>query len=409
MSEKHWYKLDNSAKIMPSMTNSLNTNVFRLTCSLKSDVNPAVLDEALSEALEEFPMYKCTMKSGLFWHYLETSNVTPKVQKESTYPCAKMDGELLFRLTYYKRRINLEVYHVLADGTGAMEFLKYIVACYLDRIYGLEMHGGLSTASEYAKASDGFSKFDKASHKIRVSKNKPAYKFKFPRKEDTVPDVIEVHVSANKVKSLAHEHGATVTVYLAAVLVKSIIKCARVKDLKRPIGITVPIDLRGVFPSETTRNFFYTICIQYTYDEQDDLDDIIALLKGKFEKNFSKENLQMFLDSYMVLEKFLLIRIIPNMFKNLILSLIVGARNKETMTLSNMGVIHMPSEYEEYIEGFSGYMSSTGLHLTVMSYKDEMVLGFTTHYSSNEVEREMVKFLEAAGVDDVRVVSNKGR
>lgn len=407
MSDKRWYKLDNSAKIMPSMTNSLNTNVFRLSCTLKEDVNPDILKLAMMEACSEFPMFMCTMKSGLFWHYLETSHVMPVVLEEKSYPLSKIDNGLLFRLTYHKKRINLEVYHVLADGNGAMEFLKFIVASYLDKVHGMNYHVGLNKASEYEKASDDFSKFDKGSRRIKFSKNKIAYKFKFPRKEDTIPDIIEIHTSCTKVKECAHKYGTTVTIYLASILISSIIRCAKVKDLKKPIGITVPIDLRNVFPSQTTRNFFYAVGIQYEYRDTYQIQDIVDVLKAKFDKEFSKENLQELLDSYMILEKFLLIRIIPNVLKDFILGLITVRRDTETMALSNMGVINFPKEYEDYVESFSGMMSSTGLHLTAMSYKEKLVLSFTSHYLTNEIERSMVKLLKEDGIDDILIVSNK--
>ena len=38
MKRSNWYRLDNSAKIMPSTTTNLNTNVFRLTCTLLDNV-----------------------------------------------------------------------------------------------------------------------------------------------------------------------------------------------------------------------------------------------------------------------------------------------------------------------------------------------------------------------------------
>ena len=43
---------------------------------------------------------------------------------------------LLFEVTYYKRRINFEVFHVLTDGTGATCFLKEIVKHYIVLAYG---------------------------------------------------------------------------------------------------------------------------------------------------------------------------------------------------------------------------------------------------------------------------------
>lgn len=407
VSSKSWYKLDNSAKIIPSMTNKNNTNVFRLYCVLKKDIDKDILDLALKEALEEYPLFTYTMKSGLFWHYLEPSNIKPRVEEEKDYPCAKIDDGLLFRVSYYKKRINLEVYHVLADGNGAMCFLKEIVSRYLDKVYKLK---GVPTspASEFEKVSDDFKKFDKPSFKIKTSKKRRAYKIRYPRKENIHHDVIEVHVKLAKLKEIAKKYDATITVLLGSILIKSIAMCARVKDLVRPIGLVVPVDLRGVFHSRTARNFFYAICLQYQAKKESDLTSIIESLKSDVKKNMEKENLQELLNSYMLVEKFLFIRIVPTFLKDFILNIISRITGKnETMTLSNMGIIDMPKQYEKYISSFGGMMSSNDIHLTVMSYRDEVVMNFTTHFKSNEIERTFVSLLKELGVGEVEIVSNK--
>ncbi len=400
-----WYKLDNSAKIMPSMTNSLNTNVFRLICTLKEPINKSILQSALEDTIDEFPLFKCTMKTGLFWHYLEPSNKEVLVEEENTTPCSKIQ-ESLFRLTYYKNRINLEIYHVLADGNGAMEFLKFLVTSYLQKVHHIDSDVLISTASKYEKSSDDFAKYDRDKKKIKFSKSKRAYKIKYPRKNNLTPNIIEAHMSITKVHELARKHDTTVTIYLTAVLINSIIKNAKIKDLRKPIGITIPVDLRHTFSSKTSRNFFYTQSIQYKYDSDATLDDIIKYLNMSFKESFSKENLQELLDSYMVLEKLLPIRIIPTFLKDLILSLITGSKSTETMTLSNLGIITLPLVYDKYIDSFSGYMASNGLHLTVMTYKDDIVLGFASHFITSEIERTMILYLQSEGVKDIKIISN---
>ncbi len=408
MSEKKWFKLDNAAKIMPSMTNSLNTNVFRITCTLKEEIDPTTLELALEEAENEFPLFLCTMKSGIFWHYLETLDKRSKVEKEKNVPCAKMEDEHLFRLTYYKKRINLEVYHVLTDGTGALEFLKYIVAVYLDYKYKLNSHDDLNKASEFLKESDSFAKFNSTRKRIKISKNKRAYKIKLQRKDDSVLDVIEVHMSTSKLKEIAHKYDTTVTIYLTAIYILSIIENAKVRDLRLPIGITIPTDLRHFFSSETTRNFFYAVGIQYRHEEGETIRCVVEYLKEKFSKEFSKENIQSLMDSYMVIEKILLIKLVPTALKDFILGVITGPRSTETTALSNLGVVKVPSQYDEYIDSFSGYMTSDGLHLTAMSYNDTTVLGFSTHFVTNEIERSMIKKLQDEGIGKIKVISNKG-
>ena len=57
------------------------------------------------------------------------------VKKEKKPPCSRLyipdKKSLLFEVSYYKNRINFEVYHALTDGTGAMHFLRQLVSLYL--------------------------------------------------------------------------------------------------------------------------------------------------------------------------------------------------------------------------------------------------------------------------------------
>ena len=85
MKKSNWYRLDNSAKIMPSTTTIFNTNVFRLYCNMKEDVDKKILQESLDKTLIEFPMFLYSMKDGLFWHYLEESNYKPIVKEECEF------------------------------------------------------------------------------------------------------------------------------------------------------------------------------------------------------------------------------------------------------------------------------------------------------------------------------------
>ena len=105
--------------------------MFRFYCELKEEVNPDVLQEALNQTIETFPTFLMVLRKGLFWHYLEPCNLRPIVKEEYKEPCSRLyikdKKTLLFEVTYYKKRINFEVFHVLTDGTGATEFLKELV------------------------------------------------------------------------------------------------------------------------------------------------------------------------------------------------------------------------------------------------------------------------------------------
>ena len=255
MAMSRWYSLDNTAKIIPSMTTKINTNVFRLVCSLEENIDVKILNIALEKTLREFPMFLYQMKKGLFWHYLEKGNIKPQVEIDDKHPCSKIDNGLLFRVTYYKKRINLEVYHVLSDGHGAMEFLKYLVCTYINIKKKLNLDIPLNESSVFEKEKDDFKTFDKSNFNIEFHFDKKAHKFKFKTKDDIYHDVIEMHMNVNDLKEIAKKYKVTLTVYLVSIYIKSIIDNIRIKDLKKNIGISIPVDLRNIFPSRTSRNF----------------------------------------------------------------------------------------------------------------------------------------------------------
>ena len=124
--KSEWNKLDNAAKIFPAAQSKKDTQVFRFSCELYKTVNKDLLQKATEDTLEEFDIFKSILRRGLFWYYLEESDIKPIVREEYKIPCSliyqRNNHKLLFEVTYYRNRINLEVFHVLTDGTGAMNF-----------------------------------------------------------------------------------------------------------------------------------------------------------------------------------------------------------------------------------------------------------------------------------------------
>ena len=124
--ETSWRRLDNAAKIFPPNSNKRDTKVFRFSCRLYEEVKPDILQQALDQTMHTFPLYASIMRKGLFWYYLEKSEIRAVVKEESKSPCSRIYNEniknLLFEVTYYKKKINLDVHHALKDGVGALQF-----------------------------------------------------------------------------------------------------------------------------------------------------------------------------------------------------------------------------------------------------------------------------------------------
>ena len=133
---KRWHRLDNTGKIFPMIANENLSNVFRISVTLKEEIDPGLLGQALEEVLPWFAGFKVKLKRGFFWYYFEENKRQPFVEQEGSWPCRYIDPKsnqlYLFRVSYYGTRINLEVFHAVTDGMGAVNFLKELTAGYLE-------------------------------------------------------------------------------------------------------------------------------------------------------------------------------------------------------------------------------------------------------------------------------------
>ena len=131
-----WYKVDNVAKVFLASVSRRDPRVFRVSCTLNEDVDYDCLNQALEQTARENPQFQVTLHRGLFWHYFESTNLKPQAVPETLAPCAMLYGpqiknELLYRVSYYGARINVEMFHAISDGNGGMVFLKTLVHNYL--------------------------------------------------------------------------------------------------------------------------------------------------------------------------------------------------------------------------------------------------------------------------------------
>ena len=394
-----WYRLDNAAKIFPPSKNRYDPKIFRFSISLKENVDSKTLSEALKKTLDEYPVFRAVLKRGFFWYYLEETDIKFLVSEEHNRPCSIIEGPALFQVTYYKKRINLEVNHALTDGTGTLMFLKSLVAYYLDMKYKIKSNEIINKASIKETSLDSFKKY-KSGKKIKISgKNKIAYQIKDEKYHENRLKIIEGIVSVKKVLDLAKSYDVSLTVYLASVLIKSIGDAMDVKDWGKDIAIAIPVNLRIYYPSYTVRNFFNAVNVRYNYNGED-LVDIIKEIDKQLKVSLSKENIRNKMNSMARLEDIFVIRLIPIFIKDFILKYAYKLSDfSETMTLSNVGVINMPDAYQSYIDYFSVFMSTSRIQLCLCSYLDNLVFSFTSQFVNSEIEKNFFRFFTSQGIN----------
>ena len=403
-----WYELDNAAKIVPSTTFGSDTRVFRLTCQLKEEVREEILQHALDKSIREFPHFNCVLKQGLFWHYLEASGRQAKVFEECLPPCheiyKKGRKDLLYRLFYYKKRINLEMFHVLSDGTGAFVFLKSIVSNYLVERYGLDPGEKLEDPSSVReKEGDAFSHFyskKKKKNWLKERLPKKAYRLKGEKDENLSIHLVEGTVSVQKLLDKAHEYNVTLAVLVTAVYIEAIMQEMTVRDRRSPVVISVPVNLRNYFPSHTTRNFFGVINVPFYFRDYDgNLEKIVEEVRKSFRELLSEEQVFKTMNGYAALEHNAAVKIVPLTLKDLgirgISSLI---QRGVTSTVSNVGKVDMSESMIPYIEKFSSFMATNSVQMCISSFQDTLTFGVTSAFTDNTMIMHFFRRLVDLGI-----------
>ncbi|MDF2485035.1 MAG: hypothetical protein K0R46_1203 [Herbinix sp.] len=410
-----WLKLDNAAKIFPPNTNEKDTKVFRFTCELKEEIEQETLQKALDKALPMFPVYQSVLRRGMFWYYFDSTDAKPEVMEERKLPCSMLYKQnrrnLLFEVSYYNRRINLEMYHALTDGTGALGFLKTIVYYYIMLKHEGDFKEGLPNldydASFTQKSDDSFLKHysgDKKLDKIKINR---AYHITGRRSIDNRLKIVEGVMSVKEVLNLAHHYDATLTVYLTALYIKAIYMDMPTRSRKYPITLTVPVNLRTYFPSVTARNFFTTVSISYQCSKNTDkLEDIILVVKDSFARELTQEKLRTHMNRLSALEHNAFMRVIPLVLKDYILRFANHLSDKGiTATLSNIGRISVTKELVPYIQLFDCFTSARRPQIAMCSFDDELVISFTSPYVGTDIQMNFFRMLTQEGIA-VTIASN---
>lgn len=409
-----WNKLDNAAKIFPANSKKSDTKVFRFACELFDTVDKHVLQQALDITIEAFPLYKSVIKSGLFWHYFEKSHFEAVVTEENLPPCStlydKNNKTLLFRVMYYRKRISFEVYHALADGAGALQFFRTLIFHYITIKYQYVLRNKTPIldieASKTQKMDDSFQKYYSDVKTYRKKKSIKAFKIRGMKIPEYRISVIEGVIPVDKILPKVKEYKSSLTIFLAAILMCSINEEIPVRLKKKPVVLSIPVNLRNYYYSQTARNFFGVINVDYDFSESSDLTEVIEVLKKKFKENLTPERLEKRINKLASLEHNYILRIIPLAIKDIILKIANSIIDRSyTSTLSNVGVINMPDDIKPFLYSFDIFVSTNKLQACVCSFENQLRISFTSAFISTEIQRRFFKTLTDMGIP-VTIESN---
>lgn len=417
-----WLRLDNAAKIYPAARRKNWSNVFRLSATLREPVDAAVLQSALDDTVGRFPSIAARLRRGAFWYYLQQLDHAPSVRRESSYPLTRMSRNEIrrcaFRVIVYEKRIAVELFHSLTDGTGALIFLKSLVAEYLQQKYGIRIPAehGILDRTEAPKAAELEDSFQKHGGAVQASrKSNDAWRIRGTPETNDFLHLTCFQLPVDQVLAKAHEYGVSLTAFLCAAMMMALqqLQLEQEPDRKRrkSIKVLIPVNLRNLFPSQTLRNFaMYTTPELQPKLGQYSFEEICKLVHHRMGLEVTPKFMSTMIATNVSSERLLAVRLIPLFLKNIVMKAIfdsVGER-KSCLSMSNLGNVQLPQEMAPYVERFDfilGVQASAPYNCGMVSYGNTLYINFIRNIRQPLLESHFHKVLQALGLP-VLVESN---
>lgn len=418
-----WLRLDNAAKIYPAARRENWSSIFRLSATLKENVDIPTLQSALDVTVRRFPSIGARLRRGLFWYYLQQLDHAPLVQEEYSYPLTKMSRNEIrrcaFRVIVYKKRIAIEFFHSLTDGNGGLVFLKSLLAEYLQQRHGIHIpaqHGVLGRLEEPSEEEleDSFQKYAGSVQASR--KGTDAWSVPGTIEKDGFLHLTCFQVPVQAALSKAREYGVSLTVFLSAAVMMALQQMQAESvpnpNKRKPIKLLIPVNLRALFPSRTLRNFaMYSIpeilpkLGEYSFEE------ICQVIRHRMGMDVTAKQMSTMIATNVSSERLLAVKVMPLFIKNFVMKAIFDAvgEKKSCLNLSNLGAVRLPEIMMPYIERMDfilGRQATKPNNCGVISFGDTLYINFTRTIREPALEAHFHEILRDMGLP-VTVESNQ--
>ncbi len=419
---KRWMRLDNAALIFPAIRQRHWVNVFRVSATLTEPVDPSLLQQAVTDLMPRFPSMYVRLRPGLFWYYLEELPAPPTVREDYAFPLTLMQAKELrsccLRVMYFHDRIAVEFFHSLTDGTGGMVYLKTLTARYLFLKHGVEIpaESGVLDWREPPRDEELEDSFVRHTNGVPLNDREPNA---LRLRGSCEPNFLYLTTGVIPTQALldaAHRCGSTITVFLAAVMEESILRMQeeRCPDRKRrkPVKVTVPINLRRLYGSKTLRNFVLTLNPGVDPRMGDyRLDELCKVMAAQLAAEGTAQQMAGRIAANVTPQQLVLIKAVPLPLKSFIMRMVYNRRgeSKGCINLSNLGPVRVPAEMEPRVrrmEFIIGTQRSYPNNCSVASYGGVTYINMIRNIRESELERRFFSRLVELGVP-VSIESNQ--
>ena len=409
-----WYVLDNAAIIMPAVSDRVATSLFRIAAVLRGPVRLPELTEALRNIAPRFPYFMVELRRGFFSYYFEPSRRVPAPVADTGCPCQDFDprrsGAQMFRVRVRGRRVACEFSHILTDASGALVFLKSLLAEYF-RLLGTPCEPSEDvflpgTEPDPQEYEDAYHRYFRGGWPHPEPRPR-AFRL---RERALAPGRYRITTGAldlGAVLAAAKARGATVTEFLTAALVYAYQGIwesypTRIRRARSPVAaVEVPVNMRKYYPTKTMRNFSLFILPSvdlrlgpYTFDE------LVRIVRHRVALENDEREIARQISRNAGGGRNLLVRLVPLVLKDIFARLLFDSLGEGLITgfLSNLGPITLPAPLADKVERFEFLPAPSRALKTnaaVSSWNGVLYVTFGSRSRSREVERRFFALLSS--------------
>ncbi len=412
-------RLDNAANIYPASMSKYYSSLYRMSMTLTDPVDTDILQQALEQVSERIPTFRCRLKAGGFWWYLQRQDTVPQVlplKRLGAFRFIDQHG-FLYRVSADGRRICLDVFHALTDGYGAMSFLATLTAAYLHKRYHAQIQYNalvLDPADRpvYREVEDSF-KAVFTGRKGELEKNVDAYHIGGAVMPGQHLMDVRAVASMQQVKQACQEMDCTVTDLVTAAMLAALqdeYKADTRRSRCSVLKVSVPVNLRPLYGSHSLRNFSSYVNLGVDIaDGERTLRELVDAVKAQKEHDLQQENLEPKIAANVQLEEMTLVKCLPLAIKHPIIDIINRLHGDRfySQTLSNLGKVDLPEGMRSYVtdvdfvlgrqRGNSGAVACLGyngklrIHLSRKIFPARFEHAFLRNLASAGIETEMTE------------------
>lgn len=411
------YAVDNASILYLSLIRKNHTNTYRFTMTLKEEICPEILQNAVDRIYRRFPTVIAGFYPGFFQYFQVPVKAPPQVQRDPGCLITMSKKEIhscAYRVYYSGRNVSIEAFHALADGYGAIASFTTLVAEYLQLRHGIEIPAECTLVDIHQEAAQQEITDSYLDYEAGKPLHLPSrYSYQIPGDAPT-GDIIQSSprcVATRELLDTARRYGVSITALLSGIMASSVMEIQHQESDRngiKPVRIMVPIDLRRLFPSRTLRNFIlYALPTMEPQEHQKPFAQLLSSFRAQMEEHLQQKKLASIMAYNVRTQNSWLFRIIPRAIKCAAMRLAYRyfGESNSSVTLTNLGNVTLPEEMAQHVENLEVILTPRAhspYNCAVISYNNRLCIHISRFGSDTRLEdiffRKLHSVLEGGAV-----------